>query len=370
MNTTSPLSGAGLLDSGAQLASAIESGSWVEGGIAAFSLGLDTAAAAVDPLGSLIAAGLGWLIDHFEPLKGWFDDLTGDAGEVAAFAQTWANIQQQLEASGKELTRILGDVDELAGEAIDAYRRFQTDASSHITGAATWAGAMSTGLSVASTIVQVVHDLVRDVISQLVGSAISWAAEFVFSFGLATPWIISQVSTRVASLAAKVGSKLTDLLKSVKALAGLLEKLRGLLRQAEQLFKKVLPGKAPSEPDGSFYSVAYEMELDPADWARSRSVHFNRANADLDEAMRGDPDFARDMDSMSPGIADRVAREGGRQNPNPDDFIWHHAHPDTVEGRNGVMHLVPTPQHTPGSIFWGTLHPGNKGGFSVWGEKK
>ncbi|MDJ1114605.1 HNH endonuclease [Microbacterium dauci] len=122
--------------------------------------------------------------------------------------------------------------------------------------------------------------------------------------------------------------------------------------------------------DGSVYSVAYQMQLDPDDWARSRSVHFNRSNADLDAAMQADPDFRAAMEAMSPGISDRVTRPGGRQNPNPEDFIWHHAHPNTVGGQNGVMQLVPTYQHTPGSDFWSTLHPGNRGGFAIWGEKK
>lgn len=75
VDTATPFSGAGLLDSGAQLVAAIESGNWVEGGLAAFSTVADTVAAVIDPLGSLIAAGLGWLIDHFEPIKGWFNDL-------------------------------------------------------------------------------------------------------------------------------------------------------------------------------------------------------------------------------------------------------------------------------------------------------
>ncbi|UAJ78421.1 TNT domain-containing protein [Leifsonia sp. ZF2019] len=210
--------------------------------MAAFAAAADTIATVSDPLGSLIAAGLGWLIDHFEPLKGWFNDLTGDAGEVQAFAQTWTNIQKQLQASGDELTRILGDVDELAGEAMDAYRRFQQDSAQHLHGAATWAGAMTTGLGIASTIVQVVHDIVRDVLSQLVGSAISWASEAVLSLGLATPWIVEQVSTRVASWTAKVGSKMTALVRSVKALSKLLDELRGLLREADELFASVLKG--------------------------------------------------------------------------------------------------------------------------------
>jgi hypothetical protein len=246
IDTATPFSGAGLLDSGSQLVSAIESGNWAEGTLAGVGVALDTAATVIDPLGSLIGAGLGWLIDHLEPLKGWFNDFTGDAGEVAAFGQTWANIQSQLQTSGEELARIVGDVDELAGEAMDAYRRFQSESAQHLSAAASWAGAMSTGLQIASTIVQVVHDLVRDVLSQLVGSIISWAAEAIFTLGLATPVIVGQVTTRVASLSAKVGRTVIDAVTSCKALAKLLDELTALFRQAGSLFDSVLKGGGPS----------------------------------------------------------------------------------------------------------------------------
>ena len=49
------------------------------------------------------------------PVKGWLNDLTGDAGEVQGFAQTWANVAAALNGSGAELTRILSDVDTLDG---------------------------------------------------------------------------------------------------------------------------------------------------------------------------------------------------------------------------------------------------------------
>lgn len=249
---TSPFSGTFLLQDGDELVSAIRSGDWVSGGMAAFSAAADTAAAVSDPLGSLIAAGLGWLMDHLQPLKGWLDDLTGNASEVAAFAQTWSNVQKQLDDSGHELTRIMGDIDGLAGEAIDAYRRFQDDTATHLTAAGSWAGALSTGLSVASTLVQAVHDMVRDAIAQLVGSAISWASEAVFSLGLATPWIIEQVCTRVASLASRVGRFVTHLVQSVKALKVLFSRLEPLLKRAQELFAR-LPrgGKADAAPSAT-----------------------------------------------------------------------------------------------------------------------
>lgn len=240
VDATSPLSGAGVLGDGEALVSAIGSGSWVSGGIAAFSFALDAAATVSDPIGSLIAAGLGWLIDHVDPLKTWFDDLTGHADEVRAFAGTWSNVARSLDASGAELGRILADIDPLSGEAMDAYRRFQQDAAKHLQAAGQWAGALSTGLQVAAAIVQAVHDLVRDVLSQLVGSIIAWVAEEAFSLGFATPWVIEQVSTRVAELSEKVGTTLTRLLDSLGKLGELLTKLKNLWDDFAKLVDKVL----------------------------------------------------------------------------------------------------------------------------------
>ncbi|MBN9177615.1 MAG: glycohydrolase toxin TNT-related protein [Microbacterium sp.] len=205
-------------------------------------MALDTAAAVVDPLGSLIGAGLGWLMDHFDPLKGWLNDFAGDAGEVAGFAQTWSNIAVQMHGTGDELVRILGDVDELAGEAMDAYRRFQTDAAAHLHAAGQWAEAMGVGLQIASTIVQIIHDLVRDTIAQLVGSVISWAAEAVFTLGLATPVIVGQVTTRVASLSARVGKYVTKVIDAIRNLAKHLDSLKALFSKLSDLLEKTLKG--------------------------------------------------------------------------------------------------------------------------------
>ena len=115
---------------------------------------------------------------------------------------------------------------------------------------------------------------------------------------------------------------------------------------------------------GGQYSVASETQLDSSVLGRSRSVHFNRANQALDEAMAADPAFASQMDSMIPGVQDSVGAAGGRQTP--DGWTWHHAPSANTGGETGVMQLVPKAQHTPGSAFWPTLHPNGVGGYSEW----
>ncbi len=60
------------------------------------------------------------------------------------------------------------------------------------------------------------------------------------------------------------------------------------------------------------------------------------------------------LERTSTGLAPRIPPAG---------WTWHHAK------ETGVMQLVPRNQHTPGSVFWDTMHPGGKGGYSIWGQQ-
>jgi RHS repeat-associated protein len=115
---------------------------------------------------------------------------------------------------------------------------------------------------------------------------------------------------------------------------------------------------AAATPSGSQYSVAYEMRLGSSDLGKSRAIHFNRANAALDQAMDDDADFARAFEKLIPGARDAVVVEGGRKTP--PGWVWHH------DMQTGIMQLTPTTQHFPGSIFWEAYHPGGVGGYSTW----
>ena len=66
-DNTSPLAGTFLIEDGEALLKAIESKDWLAGGLAMVSGTFDAAAMASDPIGTFIAMGLGWVIDHVEP---------------------------------------------------------------------------------------------------------------------------------------------------------------------------------------------------------------------------------------------------------------------------------------------------------------
>jgi len=91
-----------------------------------------------------------------------------------------------------------------------------------------------------------------------------------------------------------------------------------------------------------------------------RGGHFREANKALEAAMQSDARFATAIDEL--GIVLPRSPAGSILGKSPKNWVWHH-HVD-----EGIMQLVPKPQHTVGSSFWSTMHPGNKGGFAIWGK--
>lgn len=88
-----------LVDDIVGLSTAIREGNWVDAALPGVATLMDGIATAIDPLGSLIAWGIGWVLDHINPLKSWLNDLTGNAGAIIGFAQTWSNVATRLQGS-------------------------------------------------------------------------------------------------------------------------------------------------------------------------------------------------------------------------------------------------------------------------------
>ncbi len=294
-DTTTAVSGTGVVESVHDLAQALQGGSWLEVGLAGVGAALDVAATVVDPLGSLIAAGLGWLMDHLEPLKGWLDDLTGDAGAVAGFAGTWDHVAAAMGTAGEDLSHMArADLEAMQGAAVVAYARYADDLAAKMRASSASSSAVASALRTCATVVQVVHDLVRDTIAQLVGSIISWAAEAVFTLGLATPWIVGQVSTRVSSLATRVGRSVVDVVTSAKSLKNLVEAMREALARLAASVRR--SADAPhARPDGPVVHTGGEHGPRPRqDW---RAEEWSERVYD---SLRADPDLAADMARHNP----------------------------------------------------------------------
>ena len=237
----SAVSGSGVVEDIWGIAHGLSEGSWLETGLSSVSLVADAVGVGVDPLGTLIAWGAGWLIDHFGPLKSWMDQFLGDADSVRADAATWSNVAQ---AIGECADTLEGDEKNLMGEQVGAtataYRASNQDTISALRTASGAADAMGKATSVLAEVVGLVHDLLRDAISAIVGTLASAIIEAIATFGLAIPLIIAQVQVKVGAKATEMAAHITGVLKSARTLAhnlthlsGLLDMLRGMLTRAK-----------------------------------------------------------------------------------------------------------------------------------------
>jgi len=237
----SAVSGSGVVEDIWGIAHGLSEGSWLETGLSSVSLVADAVGVGVDPLGTLIAWGAGWLIDHFGPLKSWMDEFLGDADSVRADAATWSNVAQAMGECADSLEQDeRGLMGEQVGATATAYRASNADTISALRTASGAADAMGKATSVLAEVVGLVHDLLRDAISAIVGTLASAIIEAIATFGLAIPLIIAQVQVKVGAKATEMAAHVTGVLKSARALAhnlthlsGLLDMLRGMLTRAK-----------------------------------------------------------------------------------------------------------------------------------------
>lgn len=281
----SAVSGSGVVEDIWGITHGLSQGSWLETGLSSLSLAADAVGVGADPLGTLIAWGAGWLIDHFGPLKSWMDELLGDVDSVRADAATWSNVAQ---AMGECADTLEGDEKNLMGEQVgataNAYRASNQDTISALRTASGAADAMGRATSVLAEVVGLVHDLLRDAISAIVGTLASAIIEAIATCGLAIPLIIAQVQVKVGAKATQMAAHITGVLKSARSLAkqlssarGLLELLRSLLsrgkgavmgvveffkggrRRARELFERITHGSKPHWDEARATARAQEL---------------------------------------------------------------------------------------------------------------
>ena len=221
------LSGAGILDSGSSTITALCNGNWVDAALSGVSTALDAAATVADPLGSLLAAGIGWALDHLNPIKDWFDDVAGNPESVAAKGESWANIAGGMEPLAQSWQDSLDRLAWMSGDAISSYRA-QADARietlRRLKGSSEGA---AQALDLVAMIVSFVHSFLRDILSSLVGAILSWVAQTVLSLGTLIPWVCGQIATRIASVVGKCSRYVTALTRSGSELTTLLRALKG-----------------------------------------------------------------------------------------------------------------------------------------------
>ncbi|WP_328454042.1 RHS repeat-associated core domain-containing protein [Amycolatopsis sp. NBC_00438] len=248
-DSTKAYSGVSLLESAADLKSAIESGDWASVAMGAVGTALDALSMAMDPFGAVLAAGVGWLMEHVGPLKEALNGLTGNADEIAAQSETWKNIATELGSIGEDLTGMVkADTVSWTGPAGDSYRQRADDTVTLLNTAQKGCEGASSGVKTAGEVVAAVRALVRDIIAELIGHLISWALQVVFTLGIGLTWVVPQVIGAVAKTASKIADLVKRLVTALKALVPLLKRAGDLFSDAAKALRNIKPGKAAPPP--------------------------------------------------------------------------------------------------------------------------
>ncbi|WP_216216460.1 WXG100 family type VII secretion target [Amycolatopsis aidingensis] len=210
-------SGAGVIDSVRATSAAIQDEDWGEFAASAGVLALDGLAMAVDPVGTLLAAGVGWLIEHIGPLTEALDKLAGDPGAIQAGADNWTAVQRELEAIARDVPgTVQGDLAGWSGDARDAYDARSKDMALGIEALSTSAGSAAAVVATAGTMVgtcrAIVRDIVSAVIAELIKGALAALAGSVISFGATVAGYITYAVGRIGMTVAKIASKISSLL--------------------------------------------------------------------------------------------------------------------------------------------------------------
>lgn len=207
-------SGAGAIDDLVSCSRALDSGAWIDGALSGIALGAGVVGAAIDPLGAAVSWGVGWLLDHVPPLKGWLDAFAGDADVVAAYAATWGSITSALdEIAARYRSDVALDTAGMRGPAVSAYVGASEGVASTIDALAAAAGAVGAAVGVCAQIVRAVHDLIRDTLAAIVTGLVASACG---------PVAAAASAARLAAQAAEHISPLVDgVARTVRALRAL-----------------------------------------------------------------------------------------------------------------------------------------------------
>jgi uncharacterized protein YukE len=198
------------------IAQGVKNGSWIDTSLGVVGAGLDALAMVSDPVGVLLQYGVAWIIEHVKPLSEALDWLAGDPAQIAGHAQTWRNVAASLHDDAADLERaVRWDVADWSGAAGPAYRTWAKQQSDAIGALAKASETMAALIEGAGALIAAVRILVRDAIATCISRLVVYAAEEVASLGVATPLVVEQVSTLVASWAAKIARWLKGLLASL-----------------------------------------------------------------------------------------------------------------------------------------------------------
>jgi hypothetical protein len=234
---TRPLDGTGLFSDAANTVQGAESGNIASTAMAGASTALDTLGMAMDPLGSLASAGIGWLIEHVKFLHEGLDKLAGAPQQIQHMSTEWKKIAEDLDSSaGEYSSKAKAAGGTWTSSAGQAYQQTAANYTGLLHGTAASATDASGAMTVAGVMVGTERGIIRDLISTFVGELIRDAvialASSEVTLGGSVAAFITDAVYRASRLASKIGTRVAKLLEDLGKLASKLGRSGSKLGEA------------------------------------------------------------------------------------------------------------------------------------------
>lgn len=247
--------GAGVIDSWKSVATSAEeiktahdgqqAAVGIELGINVASAVLDTVGFAVDPLAKLIAAGLGWLIEHVSFLRWPLDQVAGDPDAIKVIADDLHKIAQDLRNTGKDMDSALAaQVPSWQGPAADAFRTEIKGHKTHVDDAGHAVDIAGYVVQTTMALIAAVRALFRDIITTLLGDIIS---TMIMALALAVVSFGASIAAGVTKVVIQATATVADLVKKLKVIGEFAADVGKRLGELAKLTK----GERPSTPSSA-----------------------------------------------------------------------------------------------------------------------
>lgn len=211
----------------------------------AAAAGLDTLGAVANPLDSLLAAGVGWLIEHVSFLHEPLDALAGDPQQITAQAQTWHNVAVELQRVAVDYRGQAAALPRWEGAASDAYRAKVGTFTAALDSTAGNAEQLSSLILTTGAGVGTVRALIRDRIAEFLAEVIEWlvvtAAAAFFTAGGSIAVFVASVVVEAIQLATKLARQVSKLLDALQSAGGTAAQLSEAMRDTAAQIRAATP---------------------------------------------------------------------------------------------------------------------------------
>ncbi|WP_093589707.1 hypothetical protein [Lentzea waywayandensis] len=210
---------------------------------------------AIDPLGSIIGAGVGWLIEHVSFLRDALNQLMGNPEEIQANVEANKARAAELRVLAEDHKSGLATFDGWTGASSERFKTSMDGMGQELDDLANAVESKAKIVAIMGMLVTVLRDIVRDLIAQLIGSliggAILAAAAMIPTFGASIPIFAGFAVGKAVALGVNIASRVA---RVVAALGRQMKRIGDL----DDIMKKVSKGWERFENSADVAEIAYE----------------------------------------------------------------------------------------------------------------